>query len=154
MTQDRLNELLDSHEKWCRFEGGERADVSGEDLRNLDLSGRNLFALGCEGTDFRGAKLDMAKLVYVFAPGTRFDGASMQCTDFYQSNVSNSVFDGCDCTAADFSCANICNCIFNDAICDYINLTGTKMDNLDDMHMKRYSSQKKNYSTKENALEL
>lgn len=46
MTQEKLNEILQKHQKWLNGEeGGERADLRGTDLR---------------GTDFEGADIDYA----------------------------------------------------------------------------------------------
>ena len=48
MTNDELNEILEKHEKWLHDEeGGERADFSNTDLRNVDLSKRNLWMAIC-----------------------------------------------------------------------------------------------------------
>ena len=65
MTSEEIKKVLDSHQKWINNEqGGERADLSGANLRGADLSGANLdfscFPLWYGGSKF---KCD-TKLVY------------------------------------------------------------------------------------------
>ena len=52
-TKDQLAEVLEKHAAFLRGERGERANLSGADLRYADLSGANL-----SGADLRGADLD------------------------------------------------------------------------------------------------
>ena len=44
MTRENLKEVLNKHAQWlAKKEEGETADLSGEDLRDVDLSYTNLF---------------------------------------------------------------------------------------------------------------
>ncbi|EQC1301097.1 pentapeptide repeat-containing protein, partial [Listeria monocytogenes] len=38
MKQEELDIILENHGKWLRDEGGERADLTGADLRHTNLS--------------------------------------------------------------------------------------------------------------------
>ena len=67
MDKDKLNEIIESHGRWLRDEGGERADLQGADLRGADLRGANLCEANLFGanlckTDLRGANLCEANL--------------------------------------------------------------------------------------------
>jgi len=42
MDKDQLKYVLESHGKWLRHEGGERANLLGANLRWADLRGANL----------------------------------------------------------------------------------------------------------------
>ena len=43
ITQEKLNEIIESHGKWLRNEeGGEKADLGGADLGDANLRGANL----------------------------------------------------------------------------------------------------------------
>jgi uncharacterized protein YjbI with pentapeptide repeats len=54
MKQDELNAILDKHTKWLRGEdGGNRADLSGADLRDANLCGANLRGANLCGADLR-----------------------------------------------------------------------------------------------------
>lgn len=68
MTKSELNEILEKHRKWLNDEeGGEKATLSGADLRraNLrraDLSGADLSWADLSGADLRGA--DLREVIY------------------------------------------------------------------------------------------
>ena len=58
ITQEKLNEIIESHGKWLRNEeGGGKADLRGADLRGANLGGADL-----GGADLRGANLGDANL--------------------------------------------------------------------------------------------
>ena len=58
MTSEEIKEILEKHRKWLTDEeGGERADLSGANLRGTDLSGADL-----RGTDLSGA--DLSNVIY------------------------------------------------------------------------------------------
>lgn len=69
MDQQKLNEILDLHKKWLKGEeGGEKANLWGDNLRGTDLRGTDLrgadlweadlWGANLRGTDLRGADLD------------------------------------------------------------------------------------------------
>lgn len=58
MKQKELNQILELHRKWLQDENeGERADLSGEYLRYLNLSGANIRDANLKHADLSGADL-------------------------------------------------------------------------------------------------
>ncbi|EAC2858190.1 pentapeptide repeat-containing protein [Listeria monocytogenes] len=80
MKQEELDIILENHGKWLRDEGGERADLTGADLRHTNLSNAVL-----TGADLTHANLSNADLT----------GA-----DLRHANLSNAVLTGADLTHA------------------------------------------------------
>ena len=63
ITQEKLNEIIESHGKWLRNEeGGEKADLGGADLRDANLRDANLRGANLGGADLGGAYLRGANL--------------------------------------------------------------------------------------------
>lgn len=66
MTKSELNEILEKHKKWLNDEeGGEKATLSGADLRRADLRQANLSGADLSGADLRRANLRQANLTNV-----------------------------------------------------------------------------------------
>ena len=79
ITQERLDEIIASHGKWLRDEeGGERAVLSGADLRDAVLSGAVL-----SGAVLRDAVLSGADLRDAVLSGAVLSGADLNKT-YYQ----------------------------------------------------------------------
>lgn len=63
ITQEKLNEIIESHGKWLRNEeGGEKADLGGADLGDANLRGANLGGAYLGGANLIGANLRGANL--------------------------------------------------------------------------------------------
>ena len=63
MTKSDLNKILDLHQKWLNGEdAGERADLSGANLRRADLCSANLRRADLRGADLCSADLSGANL--------------------------------------------------------------------------------------------
>ena len=67
MNVDRLKEILESHGKWLRDEGGRMADLRGADLHganlfNADLRRADLHGADLRDTDIHGANLHGANM--------------------------------------------------------------------------------------------
>ena len=63
MEQEELNEALKKHRLWLQNKsGGERANLSGADLRRADLRGADLSKANLRGADLRRADLDFSCL--------------------------------------------------------------------------------------------
>ena len=63
MTPNELKTILDSHVKWMASEeGGIRANLSGANLIDADLSGANLRGANLRGANLSGANLSDANL--------------------------------------------------------------------------------------------
>jgi len=65
----------------CGEDGGERADLSCADLRNVDLSCANLSYADLRGADLRGAKLSCANLSYADLRGADLRNADLRNAD-------------------------------------------------------------------------
>ena len=111
MTQSELNEILEKHEKWLsKEEGGEKADLSGADLRHADLSGADL-----EGVDFYRADLCWANL-----RAADLREANLRKADLYGADLRWANLCG-----ADLRDANIGGADVRDAKLSEANLSGT-----------------------------
>ena len=63
MTSEEIKKVLDLHKKWLNNEqGGERADLSGAELREAELHRADLRGANLSGADLRGADLSLANL--------------------------------------------------------------------------------------------
>ncbi|MGJ6136686.1 pentapeptide repeat-containing protein [Listeria monocytogenes] len=65
MNQETLNAIIEKHEKWLRNEGGEKADLSGANLRYADLRSADLSGADLSGADLRSADLRSADLSWI-----------------------------------------------------------------------------------------
>ncbi|EFM2997705.1 pentapeptide repeat-containing protein [Listeria monocytogenes] len=70
MNQETLNAIIEKHEKWLRNESGEKANLSGADLRYANLSGADL-----RYANLRYANLRRADLRYANLSGANLSGA-------------------------------------------------------------------------------
>lgn len=78
ITQEKLNEKIESHGKWLRNEeGGERAVLCDTDLRGADLRGANLECAVLSGADLRGADLR---------------GAVLSGTNIWDADLSDAIY--------------------------------------------------------------
>lgn len=79
ITQEKLKEILASHNKWLRNEyGGEKADLSNVDLSFTDLRCADLRCADLSFTDLRCANLSGAKLSGANLSGANFSGANLR----------------------------------------------------------------------------
>lgn len=148
ITKKELKERLKKHEKWLTYEeGGERLDLSGYDLRNVNFSctkliraifrnadltnvnfcnanlrNANLEGANLEGADFYNANLDGADLSNANASGAEFYIAKLSCASFYNANLRYS-----DLNNADLSNANLINAYLDGANLDGANLDSTNL---------------------------
>ena len=102
MTQERIKEVIALHEDWLNDKiGGERADLSGANLRRADLSGANL-----SGADLSGANLSGADLREADLRGADLREANLSRSDLSRSDLSRANLRGADLREADldFSC--------------------------------------------------
>ena len=91
ITKEQLDNILKKHTLWVENEsGGERANLSGTDLR-----GANLYAANLSGTDLRGANLYAADL---YAADLR--GANLYATDLRGANLYAANLRGTDLSGA------------------------------------------------------
>ena len=85
MEATQLKEVLSNHVKWLADEdGGERADLSGANLRGSDLigsdlSGADLIGANLSGADLRGANLCKANIDGMILKNTNIGGHPEAC---------------------------------------------------------------------------
>ncbi|XHI70576.1 pentapeptide repeat-containing protein [Listeria monocytogenes] len=97
MNQAELDVVIEKHEKWLRDGYGERADLSGANLRRADLSGANL----------RGANLSYANLSYADLRRADLSGANLRRANLRGANLSGANLSGANLRGANLSCANL-----------------------------------------------
>ncbi len=79
MTQEQLNEILESHKKWLNNEdGGAKANLRNAYLRNANLGGADLRGADFQGADLRGADLRNAYLRNAYLRNANFQGADLR----------------------------------------------------------------------------
>ncbi|NVS98860.1 pentapeptide repeat-containing protein [Listeria monocytogenes] len=81
MKQEELDIILENHGKWLRDEGGERADLTGADLRHTNLSNAVL-----TGADLTHANLSNADL-----SNANLTNAVLTNADLSNANLTNAV---------------------------------------------------------------
>lgn len=90
MTQEELNVILENHKKWLQRIGGERANLSGENLCGVDLRCASLRGADLRDVHLNCADLRYADLRYVYLNGADLNGVryneqtahfAMQCPE-------------------------------------------------------------------------
>ena len=84
MEQEKLNEIIASHGRWVRNEGGECAELSGGDLIGANLRGANLHEANLRGANLRGADLRGADLC----------GANLHKANLYKADLRGASLEG------------------------------------------------------------
>ena len=108
MTPDQLKMILSAHEAWLRDEdGGERAVLTGADLRGADLSGANLRCANLTEADLTIADLTGANLRCVNLYGARLADAVLTGADLYGAGLRGANLTGADLSDADLSDADL-----------------------------------------------
>jgi hypothetical protein len=97
MGLEKLQKILEEHKKWCFGEGGERANLSGADLREANLRWANL----------SGADLSEANLRWANLSGADISGANLSEADISEADISGANLSGADISGADISEANL-----------------------------------------------
>ncbi|ENA1576184.1 pentapeptide repeat-containing protein [Listeria monocytogenes] len=101
MKKEELDIILENHGKWLRDEGGERADLTGADLRHTNLTNAVL-----SGADLRHTNLTNAVL----------SGADLRHT-----NLTNAVLSGADLRHANLTNADLSNANLTNAVLTWVN---------------------------------
>lgn len=81
ISKENLSEILEQHLMWVKTGEGERANLSGADLRGANLSGADLSGANLSGADLRWADLRGAKNIdsAIVSIGTAF--FALQCPE-------------------------------------------------------------------------
>ncbi|ELD3643930.1 pentapeptide repeat-containing protein [Listeria innocua] len=101
MKKEELDIILENHGKWLRNEGGERADLTGADLRHTNLTNAVL-----SGADLRHANLTNADL-----SNANLTNAVLSGADLRHANLTNADLSNANLTNADLSNANLTNAV-------------------------------------------
>ena len=92
VSKEELAAIIERHGQWLRGEdGGERANLCGEDLREADLSGANM----------RWADLRGATMVGVDLSGANMAGANMAGANMTLARLVEATLFGANLTGAD-----------------------------------------------------
>ena len=139
LTRKKLNKIFEEHKHWINKV---RADLSGANLHNVDLSGTdlsstNLHNANLSGTDLSGANLRGTYLFNADLRGTNlrgvnFRGANVHKADLSGANLHNADLSGTDLSGAnlhnaDLSGANLSGTDLSGANLHYANLSGTDL---------------------------
>ncbi len=125
-TKEELNTILKKHKTWVNGElGGERADLSGADIRsadfsNADLRDANFKCSDLRGVNFSNANLRGADLRYTLLMSADFSntdlsGASLVYGYLMNANLSNADLSNADLREANLLCAHLNNADFSNA---------------------------------------
>ena len=119
MNSEEIKNVLELHKKWLNNEqGGERADLSGADLRGTNLSMADLREATMIKTNLRGANLIRADL----------RGADMSETDLRETNLIKTDLREADLRAADLRGADMWGTDLRGTFLCGANLCGANLD--------------------------
>jgi len=113
MDQKTLNEIMKKHKKWIRGnKDGERANLRGEDLHQLNLRNYNLREADLRevilyGADLRGTDLCNADLRNADLRAVDFRGAILCCADLRATDLTYAILRGADLCCANLSYADL-----------------------------------------------
>ena len=115
MTKSELNEILEKHRKWLNNEeGGEKANLSGADLRRANLSWANLSWANLSGADLSWADLSWADLSWANLSGADLSWANLSGADLSGANLSGADLSWANLSGADLSGAILTNVKYNE----------------------------------------
>ena len=108
MAKERLAKILAKHRAWLNDEdGGERADLSGANLRGANLSGADLSEANLRGADLREANLRVADLSVANLRGANLRGADLSVANLRVANLSKADLSEANLSGANLSGANL-----------------------------------------------
>ena len=113
ITQEKLNEIIESHGKWLRDEdGGERADLrdanlGGADLRGADLRGADLRGVYLKDADLRGVYFRGADLRGAYLEGANLESADLRYANLKGANLKGVNLRDVDLRGAELKGANL-----------------------------------------------
>lgn len=117
MTKEKLAEILKRHELWVKGEcGGERANLSGEDLRHVDL----------EGEDLSHVDLSHANLRHTILQHVDLGGATLLHVDLSYANLRHANLQHVDLRYATLRNADLRGAFLSDTILHSVDLSGAK----------------------------
>ena len=129
MNKDQLAEILEQHRKWLYDDGGERANLSGANLRDANLSGANLRDANLSGADLYGANLIDANLRGADLSDANLSGANLRDANLYGANLRGANLRDADLSGANLRGADLYGANLRDADLYGANLRGAKLWN-------------------------
>ena len=118
MEKERLYEIIASHGRWLRDEGGKRADLSGANLYRAELCEAEL----CE------ADLCEADLCEADLHGANLYKANLERVNLIGANLHRANLIRADLEGADLAEANLCGANLHKANLDRANLEGANLE--------------------------
>ena len=119
MLQDQLKLILDKHKEWLKGNcKGTRADLSGANLYEANLSGAKLYEANLYGANLSGANLSRTDL----------SGANLSGANLYEANLSGANLSGANLYGANLSRANLSGANLSGANLYGANLSGARSD--------------------------
>ena len=108
MDNTMLNKIIEKHKKWAtNKEGGERANLSGADLRDANLSEADLRGADFSGADLRDANLSEADFSGADFSGADLSGANLCRVELWWANLCGANLCGANLRGADLSRADL-----------------------------------------------
>ena len=137
-----LKEVLELHKKWLEGEkGGEKANLSYEDLSDVDLNNLDLRLANLEGAilsyaklrnvDLGCANLSYANLINASLRGANLSYANLSYANLINANLRGVYLRGVDLNYANLSIANLRGADLTGTDLTYINLTGANLIDAD-----------------------
>ena len=124
ISAKKLQEIIKSHGRWLRNEeGGERADLSGADLRSADLSGADLSSADLSSADLSSADLSSANL-----RGANLRSANLRGANLSSANLRSADLSGADLRGANLRSANLRGADLRSADLSGADLRGANLD--------------------------
>ena len=124
ISAKKLQEIIKSHGRWLRNEeGGERADLSGADLRSADLSGADLSSANLSSADLSSADLSSANL-----RGANLRSANLRGANLSSANLRSADLSGADLRGANLRSANLRGADLRSADLSGADLRGANLD--------------------------
>ena len=132
MTQEKLKEILDKHDKWLNNEDeGERADLSGANLRGVDLRYAILNEAILDYADLNGANLYYATLSPASLSHVQLIDVNLRGSNLRGADLRGSSLIGADLRVANLREANLRYTNFAEAILRDANLRGADLIGVD-----------------------
>ena len=108
ISAKKLQEIIKSHGRWLRNEeGGERANLSGANLRSANLSSAYLRSADLSGANLSGANLRSADLRSANLSGANLRSADLRGANLSGANLRSAYLRSADLSDADLSDADL-----------------------------------------------